>query len=86
MARRIGAFEGLLPLDWLFDDVSEAVEMIRTLDHGPARETRIRQQYELLERFKLRGPAAVLTQVYCEIASARQAPRWRMTGNEPRPS
>jgi glycosyltransferase involved in cell wall biosynthesis len=70
VARRIDAYEGLLPPHWLFDEVSEAVEMIRTLRHGLACETRIRQQYETLERFKTRGPAAVLGQVYCEIASS----------------
>jgi glycosyltransferase involved in cell wall biosynthesis len=68
VARRIDAYEGLLPPHWLFDHVSEAVEMIRTLGRGLAREMRIRQQYEVLERFKTRGPVAVLGQLYCEIA------------------
>jgi glycosyltransferase involved in cell wall biosynthesis len=82
VARRIDAYEGLLPPDWLFDDVPEAVEMIKALGHGPARETRIRQQHELLERFKTRGPTAVLAQVYGEVVSAEQDPRLTMTCDE----
>jgi glycosyltransferase involved in cell wall biosynthesis len=73
VVRRIDAYEGLLPGHWLFDDLSEAVEMIRTLSHPPAREARLQEQRVTLERFEERGPAAVLGEVYRETARTRSA-------------
>ncbi|WP_448611160.1 glycosyltransferase [Geodermatophilus sp. URMC 60] len=73
VVRRIDAYEGLLPGHWLFDDVSEAVEMIRTLSNPPAREARLQEQRMTLERFEEQGPAVVLGEVYRETARDRSA-------------
>jgi glycosyltransferase involved in cell wall biosynthesis len=71
VVRRIEAYQGMLPDEWLFDDVPSAVEMIHALSDPTARETRIRQQFELLTLLESHRPETVLAEAYRGMAAGR---------------
>ncbi len=73
VVRNIEAYRGLLPPDWLFGDVSEAVEMILGLRSRSVRADRIRDQFATLAKLERQGPDAVLAEVYREVCARRSA-------------
>ncbi|MEU2349082.1 glycosyltransferase [Modestobacter sp. NPDC049651] len=67
VARRIGAYQGLLPDEWLFDGVPDAVELVSRLRRPEARAARLREQEALLAELATRAPQRVLTAAYREL-------------------
>jgi glycosyltransferase involved in cell wall biosynthesis len=62
--RRHPAYDSLLPKEWQFDDVAEAVRMVRVLAQEPARSRRVDEQYKLMAELRRSGPDAVLAAAY----------------------
>lgn len=64
VVRRNPAYRAMLPDDWQFDDAESAVEMIRALAGQPARQRRIREQFELIVELRKYCPEVVLALEY----------------------
>lgn len=62
--RRNPAYRSMLPEDWQFDDAMSAVEMIRALARQPARQRRIREQFDLIVELRKDCPEIVLALEY----------------------
>lgn len=75
VVRRNPAYEAYLPQEWQFDDVTEAVRMVRLLAEEPARSRRVSDQFDLLAEHRKSGPDIVLAPAY----------RRRLTRSVPRP-
>lgn len=70
VVRRNDAYRDVIPSEWQFDDVPEAVAMIRTFCHQAAREARVRQQFATLAALAERGPRFVLPPAYRSLVGA----------------
>jgi glycosyltransferase involved in cell wall biosynthesis len=74
--RRNPAYRAMLPEDWQFDDAASAVEMIRGLAAQPARQRRIREQFDLIVELRKDCPEVVLALEYRRLLQkAKTAPR-----------
>jgi glycosyltransferase involved in cell wall biosynthesis len=88
VVRRNAAYRAMLPDDWQFDDAESAVEMIRALAGQPARQRRIREQFELIVELRKDCPEVVLALEYrrlvkkSEVAPRRDA--FQVDGELPR--
>ncbi|WP_197283589.1 glycosyltransferase [Mycobacterium sp. Marseille-P9652] len=71
--RRNAAYHSMLPDDWQFDDAPSAAEMIRALARRPARQRRIREQFELLVELRKDNPALVLPPEYRRLFQKSKA-------------
>lgn len=67
--RRNDAYRDMLPADWLFDDVTQAVDLIRRLADPPVGEARAQAQFDTLAALRAHGPDVVLARAYRELRS-----------------
>jgi glycosyltransferase involved in cell wall biosynthesis len=66
--RRNAAYRSMLPDAWQFDDAPAAVEMIRALARQPARQRRIREQFDLIAELRKDRPELILPAEYRRLA------------------
>jgi glycosyltransferase involved in cell wall biosynthesis len=67
LVRRNKAYAGLLPEEWLFDDVAGALRMLERLRDPSCRRQRLLEQSRTLAALRQRGPHVVLAADYKDI-------------------
>ena len=64
VVRRNAAYRELLPEEWQFDDIDQAVTIISELRDPLIAKRRVEAQFELIAEYAKSGPAAVLSNFY----------------------